>query len=127
MKEIRIGTSGTAKTIVTYDNSAISVGSGSLMVFSTPMMIALMEKAACNAISEYLENDETTVGTMLNITHDRATPEGIAITATATVTEINGREIVFNVIAEDENGNIGMGMHKRFVVYAKKFMSKINV
>ena len=125
MKEIKIGTIGTAETIVTKENTAVAVGSGSLPVFSTPMMTALMEKAAYNAIAEFLENDETTVGTMLNITHDRATPEGIAIKATATVTEINGREIVFDVIAEDKSGNIGKGTHKRFVVYAEKFMSKI--
>ena len=125
MKEIKLGTNGTADTIVSKENTASAVGSGSLPVFSTPIMTALMEKAACNAVAEYLENDETTVGTMLNITHDRATPEGISIKATATVAEINGREIVFDVIAEDKNGNIRKGTHKRFIVYAEKFMNKI--
>ena len=100
------------------------MGSGSLEVFATPMMTALMEKAACNALSDYLEGDETTVGTMLSITHDSATPEGMKVTAEAELTEINGRELVFNVKAEDECGSIGKGTHKRFVVYSEKFMNK---
>lgn len=124
MKEIKIGTIGTAETMVTKENTALTVGSGSLNVFSTPMMTALMEQAACNALEAFLENDETTVGTKLDITHDSATPEGVAIKATAEVIEVNGREIVFTVKAEDECGVIGKGLHKRFVVFAEKFMNK---
>lgn len=124
MKEIKIGTVGTAETTVTKENLAVTVGSGSLEVFATPMMAALMEKAACNALSSSLENDETTVGTKLEITHDSATPEGMNVKATAEVIAVNGREIVFTVRAEDSCGNIGKGLHKRFVVYAEKFMSK---
>lgn len=71
-----------------------------------------------------MENDETTVGTMLNITHSSATPEGMKVKAYAEVTEVNGREITFRVWAEDEAGLIGEGTHKRFVVFAEKFMKK---
>ena len=84
----------------------------------------LMEKAACNALSSYLENDETTVGTELNIKHISATPEGMKVTATATVTAVNGREISFKVEASDEAGIIGTGEHKRFVVFGEKFTEK---
>lgn len=124
MKEIKIGTKGTAETIVTKENMAVTVGSGSLEVFSTPMMTALMEKSACNALADFLENDETTVGTKLDITHDSASPEGVTIKATAEVIEVNGREIVFTVKAEDDCGVIGKGIHKRFVVFSGKFMNK---
>ncbi len=124
MKEIKIGSKGTAETKVSKENMAVTVGSGSLEVFATPMMTALMEKAACNALEGFLECDETTVGTKLDITHDSATPEGMNVTATAEVIEVNGREIVFTVKATDECGNIGKGIHKRFIVFAGKFMDK---
>ena len=88
------------------------------------MMTALMEKAACAALAPYLEENETTVGTMLNITHDSATPVGMNVTAYAEVTAVNGREICFDVSAEDESGRIGGGTHKRFVVFADRFMEK---
>ena len=124
MKEIKIGLKGTAETVVSKENMAVTVGSGSLEVFATPMMTALMEKAACNALEGLLENDETTVGTKLDITHDSATPESMEVKATAEVIEVHGREIVFSVRAEDKCGLIGKGIHKRFVVFAEKFMSK---
>lgn len=124
MKAIEINTKGIAETIVTSDKLAVNVGSGSLAVFATPSMIALMEKSACNCLADYLDNEETTVGTELNIKHLSATPEGMKVTAEAVLTEINGREFTFEVTASDEAGVIGKGSHKRFLVYSEKFTAK---
>ena len=126
MKELLTGTKASAQTKVNESNTAKTVGSGSLEVFATPMMTALMEKAACTALAPYLEENETTVGTMLNITHDSATPLGMNVTAFAEVTAVNGREICFDVYAEDDKGRIGGGKHKRFLVFADRFMEKTN-
>ena len=70
---------GTAKTIVTEDKLAINMESGNLAVFATPAMTTLMEKAACNCIADYLDENETTVGTELNIQHTSATPKGMML------------------------------------------------
>lgn len=124
MKAIEINTKGTAETIVTADKLAVNVGSGSLAVFATPSMTALMEKSACSCLADYLDDGETTVGTELNIKHLSATPEGMKVTAEAVLTEINGREFTFEVTASDETGVIGKGTHKRFLVYSEKFTAK---
>lgn len=124
MKELTTGIKATAGTVVTKEQTALSVGSGSLSVFATPMMAALMEKAACEALAPFLEDGETTVGTELNIQHTAASPIGMGITAEAEVTAVNGREITFRVSAQDSEGVIGAGTHKRFVVNAAKFQSK---
>ncbi len=126
MKEITIGTKGTATTTASEQKLAVSVKSGSLRVFATPMMAALMEEAACNALAPFLEGDETTVGTQLCIDHSAATPEGMQVTAEAEVTSVNGREICMTVRAFDEVGEIGSGTHKRFVVFSEKFQNKTN-
>lgn len=124
MKSIKINIKGIASSAVTADKLAVNVGSGSLAVFSTPSMTALMEESACNCLADYLENDETTVGTELNIKHLSATPEGMKVTAEAVLTEVNGREFTFEVTASDESGLIGKGTHKRFLVYSEKFTAK---
>lgn len=124
MKEMTIGYTGTAETAASEDKLAVSVGSGSLRVFATPMMAALMEEAACDAVSPFLEDGETTVGTQLCIDHVAATPEGMYVRAEAEITAVSGREISLSVRAFDEAGEIGSGTHKRFVVYAEKFQSK---
>lgn len=124
MKEIATGTKGTAQTPVTDDKLAVTMGSGSLKVFATPAMTALMEASACNCLEKYLDEGETTVGTELNIKHTAATPAGMNVTAEAVLTGVNGRELVFDVKAFDECGEIGSGTHKRFIVYSEKFIEK---
>jgi len=115
-----IGKSGSASTIVKENNTAKAVGSGSLDVFSTPMMIALMEEAACNALS-----GDCSVGTEISVQHTAASPLGAEITATATITAVDGRKISFTVSARDNNNEIGKGTHTRFIVDAERFMAKI--
>ncbi|MBR1824179.1 MAG: thioesterase family protein [Ruminococcus sp.] len=126
MKEINTGIIGKAQLKVTEKELAVNVGSGSLEVFATPIMVMLMEKSACNCVAEYMENDETTVGTELNVKHVSASPIGSDITAEAELTEINGREFTFTVKAYDNAGLIGEGTHKRFLVYGEKFTAKAN-
>ncbi|MCM1314052.1 MAG: thioesterase family protein [Muribaculaceae bacterium] len=124
MKNIQTEISGTAEITISENELAVNVGSGSLNVFATPCMAALMEKSACDCLSDYMEDDETTVGTELNIKHVSATPVGMKVTAEAVLTEINGREFIFSVKAYDETGLIGEGTHKRFLVKSEKFIQK---
>lgn len=124
MKEIALGTKGNAETQVTEDKLAVTMGSGDLRVFATPAMVALTEAAACNCLEAYLEDGETTVGTELNIKHSAATPAGMNVTGEAALTGVNGRELTFEVKAFDECGEIGSGIHKRFIVYSEKFTEK---
>ena len=126
MKESAIGIKGFAELTVSSAELAVNVGSGSLEVFATPVMVMLMEKAACKCLENYLEGDETTVGTEMNVRHTSATPCGMKVNAEAELTEINGREFVFSVRAFDESGSIGEGIHKRFLVFGEKFTSKTN-
>lgn len=106
-------------------NTALALGSGSLEVFATPAMTALMENAAMNAVAASLPEGSTTVGTKLDIAHTRATAQGETVTAEARLVEVDGRRLVFEVEARDSMGTIGRGMHERFVVDREKFMAKL--
>ena len=125
-KNITVGLKGVVEDIVSEINTAETVGSGSLKVFATPAMIALMEAASCVAIKDFLDEGETTVGTMVNIEHVSATPVGSNIKVESTVTAVDGRKISFEVVASDNVGLIGKGIHDRFVVNVEKFMSRTN-
>lgn len=125
LQELKPGLAGTAETIVRETNTAIIMGSGSLQVFATPCMVALMEQAACNAVDPCFNDSESSVGTLVNITHDAATALGKKVTATATLVEVQGRKLVFEVTAADEDKQIGKGTHERFIVNKEKFMAKL--
>ena len=122
--EITVGMKGEAFTEVERADTAYEVGSGSLMVYATPCMVALMEGAACEAIAETLAEDQTTVGIELNIQHIAATPVGHEVRAEATVTAVEGKIISFELQAFDEAGPIGKGTHKRCIVNSQKFLDK---
>ncbi len=127
MKEFTEKITGKSMTIVNSSNTASTVKSGCLEVFATPMMLALMEEATCFACAPLLEDEETTVGTKISVTHDKASRIGTNITACATLEEVDGRRLVFSVVAYDDNENtIGKGNIERFVVNKEKFMKKVN-
>lgn len=120
-----VGMKGRAETLVAPENTASAVGSGLVPVFATPMMIALMENAAVNAVSACLEEGQGTVGTSLSVSHDAATPIGMKVWAEAVLTQVEGKKLVFEVKAFDEAGPIGGGSHERFVIQTEKFLAKV--
>ena len=122
--EIIVGMKGEATTMAEREDTAMEVGSGSLLVYATPCMVALMEGAACEAIQEALSDNQTTVGTELNIQHVSATPVGLEVRAEAEVIAVDGKVITFEVKAFDEAGEIGKGTHKRVIVNTQKFLEK---
>ena len=118
------GTIGKVEFKVAENCTAKAMGSGTLEVLATPMMIAMLEKAAWTAVQPYLEDGSGTVGTLMNVTHDAATPIGMQVTCTAELIEVAGRKLVFSVEAFDETGRIGGGTHERFIVWNQKFTDK---
>jgi len=123
--EIAVGMKGQAANMVEREDTAYEVGSGSLLVYATPCMVALMEGAACEAIAEAMPEDKTSVGIELNISHLAATPVGLEVQATAEVTAVEGNIITFRLEAFDEKGKIGEGTHKRAIVTTQRFLDKV--
>ena len=122
--EITVGMKGEVSTLVEREDTAKEVGSGDLLVYATPCMVALMEGAACEAIAEAIGDNQTTVGTALNIEHISATPVGLEVRAEAEVTAVEGKIITFRITAFDEVGEIGRGTHTRVLVNSQKFLEK---
>ena len=122
--EITVGMKAEVGTLVEREDTAKEVGSGDLLVYATPCMVALMEGAACEAIAEALPDTQTTGGIALNIEHISATPVGLDVRAEAEVTAVEGKVITFAVRAFDEVGEIGNGTHKRVIVNTQKFLDK---
>lgn len=121
---LETGIKGHQTETVTEEKTAAAVGSGSLRVYATPAMIALMEKTALASVAGELEEGMTTVGTKLDVAHTSASPEGSTITCESVLTEIDRCRLVFTVTAYDDAGEIGKGTHERFIVDCAKFMDK---
>ena len=113
-----------AETLVTKENTALALGSGSLKVFATPAMIRLIEVAAAELVDKNLPPEITSVGIAINVKHTAPTPLGMKVRAEVKIISVDGRKIIFEVAAFDERGEIGRGSHERFIVNREKFQAK---
>lgn len=124
---IKPGQAGTVSMPVTQDKTAPVVGSGSVEVFATPMLVAVMEAAACAAIDRHLPDTHTSLGMKIDVLHLAPTPLGHTVKAVAEVTEVSGRKLSFKITASDDQEVVGTSTHTRIVVDRARFDAKLEV
>ena len=123
---VQIGIEGRQEIIVSEEITAKHIGSGTVLVLSTPMMIALMERTCRMSVKPYLEDGQETVGTHVNVSHESAVGVGEKVWCESEVAEVDRRKICFNVAVFSEKGIVGRGTHERFIIDEKRFGEKIS-
>ena len=113
------------KEIVNANNVATVVGSGSVEVFATPAMIALMEKTANNTLRNHLPEGCVTVGVEINTKHIKASGLGKEIVCKSELIKVDGKKIFFNISAYEGEDLIGQASHTRVVVDKEKFLNNL--
>ncbi len=125
LSKLKPGLTGSVVVQVTPDRLATSVGSGGAAVFASPMLVAAFEAAAVACVEHLLPDGHLSLGSHLDVTHNAPTPPGLAVTATATLTAIDGRKLSFALKADDGVEPIGSGRHTRIVVDAPRFLARV--
>ena len=121
---MQIGITGKQTITVTEEKTAQAMGSGTLPVFATPAMIALMENTASKSVEAKLDEGAGTVGTLINVKHVAATPVGMDVTCETKLVEVDRKRLVFEVKAYDAAGVICEGTHERFIIDNERFLAK---
>lgn len=119
------GISALIETTVTENDSAIKYASGTVEVYATPALIALMENASKSCVGLHLPSEFTTVGIEVNVKHIKATAIGSKVKCEAVLVDVQGKKLFFNVQAWDDKGKIGEGVHVRYIVNKQEFMNKL--
>ena len=122
---LAVGTVSEKKIFVDVGQTAASVGSGSLDVLATPVIITLVEQVAHKMLENVLPAGWTSVGTFVALHHNAPTPVGCSVAVECTVAEIRGREATFNTVVTDANGKVAEGTHKRVAIDARRFLAKV--
>ena len=125
LERLKAGITGSAGLRVGEEHTAPRVGSGKVHVLATPVMINLIEAAALDAVERLLPPGYQSLGTLLQVRHIAATPVGMRVRASATVTKVEGRTVFFRVEAHDERELVGDGTHERVVVNVAKFDARV--
>jgi fluoroacetyl-CoA thioesterase len=123
--ELEPGATNTITVVVDESMTADRFGNSGVQVLATPMLVSYFELAAHRLTMRALEPGQGTVGSRVDICHLAATPIGMRVTFRATLTEREGRRLVFRVEADDELERVGEGTHERFVVDMGRFMERI--
>ncbi len=123
--QLELGLQGKQELTVEMKDTAAQYGSGLVEVYATPAMVAIMEKTCLESVLPFLPEGHGTVGIKLDISHSKATPVGMKVTCESKLVEIDRRRLVFEVVASDEQGEIGRGSHERFIIDTEKFMAKL--
>lgn len=121
---VEIGIKGKLELIVTERLTAKNIGSGTVKVLATPAMVALMEMTCRASVKPYLDAGMETVGTHVNVSHEKAVPVGSMVWCESELFEIDRRKLTFRVVVYGDKGIVGRGTIERFIVDEQKFSEK---
>jgi fluoroacetyl-CoA thioesterase len=125
-EEVTTGLTASVDRIVTDENTAAAVGSGSLPVLGTPALLAWCEAATCAAIAPSLDEGQTSVGTRVSLEHLAPSPVGATVRIVAEVTHVDGRLVRFTVAARQGSTLVGSAEVTRVVVDTERFLARVS-
>jgi predicted thioesterase len=120
--EIMIGAAGSAHLVVGEEDTAIALGSGDVPVLGTPRIVALLEEAAVAALKGDLAEGITSVGTHVAVDHVAASLVGASVAAAAEVVDVEGRTVMFRLVAQEGSRTVATGNHTRLLVDRARFL-----
>ncbi len=121
---LRPGLSGTASLVVSDADTALALRSGDVQVLATPRVVGLAEQASVAAVSEVLDEGQTTVGFRVQLDHLAPTPIGGEVVAEATLETVESRRLTFRVSVNDGRGLVAAGRITRVVVDRDRFLER---
>jgi fluoroacetyl-CoA thioesterase len=124
-EKIKPGLSSQKEFTVKEEHTASHVGSGSVKVLATPMMIAYIEITARDLLTEHLPQGYSSVGTHVNVRHLAASKLGAKVRVTVAVEAVEGSKVSFSTEVWDGEKQVGAGTHERFVIDEARFLKKL--
>lgn len=123
---LSVGLRAEVRRVVSDDVTAVALGSGDVPVLGTPAVLALMERAACDAIAGALDDGWTSVGMWADLKHLRPSKIGSEVIASAELVEVDdqGRALVFECDARDGDTAVAQARHRRIIVNRERFLGR---
>ena len=110
---------------VMEEHSAIQLGSGSMRVLATPMMIRFMEITSHRLLEQHLPDGLSSVGIHVDVRHQAPTPINNQVRVRSEIVELNESRVLFSVTAWDDLEQVGTGFHQRVIIDLARFMKRV--
>jgi fluoroacetyl-CoA thioesterase len=121
---LKVGMTHSMERGTTKDMSAQLVYPHVPDVYATRAMVGHVEEVCADLMLPHLAEGEQSVGVSMNFKHMAATPLGMKVRFTATLTAIEGKKLSFQVEGFDEVEKIAEVTHDRFIINAAKFNAR---
>ncbi|HEY43845.1 MAG TPA: thioesterase family protein [Anaerolineae bacterium] len=126
LSSIKIGLITEATEEVTPELTAPHIGSGSLSVYATPAMAALVEHTCASMISKLLPEGHTSVGVEIHVRHLAPTPVNGVVRIRAEIVAVEKQQISFTAKIFDELELVGEADHRRAVIDVDRFLKRVD-
>lgn len=123
--QISPGLVGQSQAVVQRQDLASAYGNPGVDVMSSMTLMTLLEQAAIAALAPALTPGQMTVGARMEMDHLAPTPEGFTVTATAELSEVAGRKLVFKLSAGDGVDTVAKAVHVRYLVDSQRFLASV--
>lgn len=123
-ENLEVGTNE-ARTFTVQTDQTIDFMGEDARVYATPSLVRDIEHTCRDLIHARVPEGEDSVGTIVNIVHMAPTLLGMQVTVDVTIAEIDGRKVVFDVVAKDPLDTICKGRHERFIVDVAKTQERL--
>ncbi len=124
---LEVGLSSEVSQEVTPEVSAPHIGSGDLLVYATPAMVALVERTCARMVVKHLRKGQTTVGMEVHVHHLAPTPIGGVVRVRAEIVHIEGSVITFDAKIYDEVELVGEANHRRAIIDEERFLRRVRI
>jgi len=111
--------------VVEEKHTAFHIGSGSVQVLATPIMIAFIEITALKLLNQSLDEGYSSVGTRVDIRHLAPSPLGHHVRVQVVVEQVEGQKVTLQVEVWDGDTLVGSGTHERFVIDVARFLERV--
>lgn len=121
---LNVGDTMIMEYLVKTENTAHVIGNTGVHVLSTPSMIGFMENTAAHVVLNKLPENYKVVGTKVSVEHINSTPVNAKVTVKATLLNVEGKKLRYNVEAFNESNKIGFGTYEQHIINFEKFRQK---
>ena len=119
-----IGAVGFSVMTVRPGDTCLAMGISDLPILAPGHLMSVMESACVAALSEYLENGETTIVDKYDVSVIDSVGIGSEIRGTARCTEMDGRSMIFECDIYEGERHIASGRIKRATVERVSFLAR---
>ena len=107
---------------VDEEDTARSIGSGTLEVLATPRIVQLVENLCVILLKDEMDKLTTTVGSKFDINHISPTFLKRSFKIEVTLSKVEDKKLTFTFKATDQAGEIANGTHIRYIVDTGRFL-----